>query len=176
VNSFLKKSESLEKDPPYIVKLEHFGKTIPFFGKMDNQYMKSIIKYLELPGFYGNISYEEEEKELKNQGKSTYLIRFSNSTVGSFVLTVCSKKGKIDHFKIDSHSQGFSSEIRVRKKDKTETTRFYEHSFETLLVKLLSTLKIKSDPPSRFAWIFSPYQQRDLTDSTKPIYCKEFFF
>jgi len=98
VNSFLKKSESLEKNPPYIVKLEQFGKTIPFFGRMDNNYMDSIVDYLKIPGFYGNISSEEAEKELKTQfeknGKETYLIRFSSSTVGSFVLTLCSKKRK----------------------------------------------------------------------------------
>jgi len=153
---FSKKMDSLEKNPPFIVKLENFGKTIPYFGRMDTcQYMKTVVDIMRLPGFYGNISTEEVEKELKSQGKEGYLIRFSSSTVGAFVLSTY-KKGKITQIKVDSNALGFSSEITIQKKGKKENKKFENKTLKKLVAEVVAQLKIKSEPTSPFQWIFNP--------------------
>jgi len=155
----------LRKKAPYIVKLEHFGKNVPNFGRMDNQYMSSMIEFLKLPVFHGIMSSEEAEKELK--GKDTYLIRLSSSTVGAFVISICTKKGKINHIKVDSHEGLFVAEFKIQKKEgKSETKKFSNKSFKKLVDDVVSQFKIKTVPVSSFAYIFSEKSEISLYGST----------
>jgi len=119
-------------------------------------YLKSIIELMQLPGFYGNISSEEVEKELKSQGKDTYLIRLSSSTVGAFALSTY-KKGKVSHIKIDVQAAGgYGAEMTIQKKEKKkEIKKFQNKSLKKLVAELVSQLKIKNDPSSPFGWIFN---------------------
>jgi len=126
--------------------------------------MNSILEILKLPGFHGNISVEEVEKELKTQGKETYVVRFSSSTVGAFVITTFSNKGKFNHIKVDAHPKGFVAEFKFQKKEGTEMKKFSAESLTKLVVDVVSFCNIKSEqPPSSFAWIFS----RDFSDDLK---------
>jgi len=124
--------------------------------------MNTLFEFLKLPGFFGNISSEEAEQEIKKQTEQSYLIRFSSSTVGAFVLTMSSKKGKMIHIKIDPHpKEGFVAkyEIRQKKEGTTENKKFSNHSLKKLVDEILSdqSIKLETHPKSAFAWIFSEH-------------------
>eukprot|EP01120_Amphizonella_sp_Union-15-10_P006358 TRINITY_DN2020_c0_g1_i1.p1 TRINITY_DN2020_c0_g1~~TRINITY_DN2020_c0_g1_i1.p1 ORF type:complete len:534 (+),score=75.00 TRINITY_DN2020_c0_g1_i1:103-1602(+) len=83
------------------VSLENFGKMLSWFGPLydplDHDLMSQIRNILKERWFHGTLSLRDCESRLSDQPCGTFLIRFSESNPGDFVIGYVDKKGTVEH-------------------------------------------------------------------------------
>jgi hypothetical protein len=94
--------------------------------------------------FWNDVTKESAEQGLAKLVKGQFLVRLSTTVAGSFTISKVSKKGKINHQRIDyAPNKGFS--IRVVKKDQTVTVT--QPNLPELLRVLKSDLNLNTPCP-----------------------------
>jgi len=88
-----------DPDDILVVTMERFGKMCEFFGPVKD-YLVKLKGALMNDWFFGEISKDEAESRLRDQPSGTYLARLSSTEAGCFTVSKVSRKGNINHQRI----------------------------------------------------------------------------
>ena len=73
------------------VKIYRFGAVVDWFGPINNQdrmaFLDNMSSVLECSWFHGDLLTEEAQHRLTGKPAGTFLVRFSNNAVGSYVIS-----------------------------------------------------------------------------------------
>lgn len=100
-NFLIDSSKTYKKN---IINMQAFGKMLDFFGPIPpskKTFLKDLVDVLKQPWFCGDLATAQAENQLQNAEVGTFILRFSNSIVGNFVISKVSKPHTIEHFRIE---------------------------------------------------------------------------
>ena len=95
-----------------------FGEFLKGFGPTLEQCIENVNRVVSADWFVGFISANEGRKFLEQTTPGTFLIRFSGSKPGSFVLDYVTKTGQVSSVRLNSHiTGGFSAAVQGGQKE-----------------------------------------------------------
>eukprot|EP01102_Stenamoeba_stenopodia_P006404 TRINITY_DN1755_c0_g2_i1.p1 TRINITY_DN1755_c0_g2~~TRINITY_DN1755_c0_g2_i1.p1 ORF type:complete len:320 (+),score=100.47 TRINITY_DN1755_c0_g2_i1:887-1846(+) len=156
----VKESDSTLRDPPLIVNIDRFGHMLSLFGPLYNDpnapsnFLEKIKNCMKQPWFHGDITTSEAEKLLHSQKPGSFLVRLSTTQAGAYTISKVSRKGQINHQRIEyKPDKGFSVSIQTKKGKKTVTdTTSLQHLVEATKSDLY--LKVPC-PGSPYEFLFA---------------------
>lgn len=162
-------------NPPKVVTMERFGQVLSWFGPLQieandaeqsqdttssssspapTSFLNHITETLRCPWFHGDVDRFHTERHLQNKSPGTFLVRVSTTVAGAFTISKMSRKGKVNHQRIDfKPGKGFTIKIMTASSGSRLVSE--NSSLPAFIAKIGPALNLNQPlEPSPYAGIF----------------------